>query len=225
MMNSICWKMKDGRGGGKCHAGAMHPWWVDRAAMSTAVQNVADATKGFWHTIWWPKRYKDEMEATTIALLVLMPLLVWRIYARLKRAMGRSRSQLWRHWCAAVLLPLAVLGLALAASSDMLAASCLGAGALAGAWLGVWGIKLTRFEHTDKGWFFTPNLHLGLVVTMLFIARLLYRGLELYVNSRALAPAQLQDFSQSPLTLLSFGLLAGYYCSYGAGLVRWRSKA
>lgn len=165
------------------------------------------------------------MEATTIALLVLMPLLVWRIYSRLKSAMGRSRSQLARHWSAAVLFPLAILGLALTAWTDVLAVSCLGAGALAGAWLGLWGIRLTRFEHTDKGWFFTPNLHLALVVTMLFIARLLYRGLELYVNSRALAPAPLQDFSQSPLTLLSFGLLAGYHAAYGAGLVRWRSKA
>ena len=164
------------------------------------------------------------MEATTIALLVLMPLLVWRIYARLKRALGRSRSQLWRHWCAAVLFPLLMLGWGLTAWNNVLAISCLGAGALAGAWLGLWGIRLTRFEHTDKGWFFTPNLHLALVVTMLFIARLLYRGLELYVNSRAALPVQLQDFSQSALTLLSFGLLAGYHAAYGAGLVRWRSK-
>jgi hypothetical protein len=165
------------------------------------------------------------MEATTIALLVLMPLLVWRIYARLKRAMGRQRSQLLRHWCAAVLLPLAVLGLALVARTDVLAVSCLGAGALAGAWLGLWGIKLMRFEHTEKGWFFTPNLHLGLLVTMLFVARLLYRGLEWYVNSRAAVPAQLPDFLQSPLTLLAFGLLAGYYCVHGIALLRWRRKA
>ena len=165
------------------------------------------------------------MEATTIALLVLMPLLVWRIYARLKRTMGRQRSQLLRHWSAAVLLPLAVLGLAMGTWPDVLALSCLGAGALAGAWLGVWGIKLTRFEHTEKGWFFTPNLHLGLLVTMLFVARLLYRGLELYVNSRAAVPGQLQDFTQSALTLLSFGLLAGYYTLYGAAMVRWRGKA
>lgn len=164
------------------------------------------------------------MEATTIALLVLMPLLVWRIYSRLKRAMGRSRSHLLRHWCAAVLLPLTLLGLALAAWPDMLAVSCLGAGALAGAWLGLWGLKLTRFEQGETGWFFTPNLHLGLLVTMLFIARLLHRALELYVNSRAAVPVQLPDFSQSALTLLSFGLLAGYYCAYGIGLLRWRSQ-
>lgn len=164
------------------------------------------------------------MEATTIALLVLMPLLVWRIYARLKSALGRSRSQRWRHWSAAVLLPSAVLGLALTAWPDVLAISCLGAGALAGAWLGAWGIRLTRFEHNEKGWFYTPNLHLGLLVTMLFVARLLYRGLELYVNSRVAMPAPLPDFSQSALTLSSVGLLAGYFAAQGVALLRWRGK-
>ena len=162
------------------------------------------------------------METSTIALLVLVPLLVWRIYSRLKRAMGRQSSQLWRHWTALVLFPLAILALAIGARQDVLALSCLGAGSLAGAWLGVWGIRLTRFESTDKGCFFTPNLHLGIAVTMLFIARLLYRGLELYMVSREAIPAPARDFTGSPLTLLVFGLLGGYYAAYGRGLLRWR---
>ena len=164
------------------------------------------------------------MEITTLALLVLIPLLVWRIYSRLKRMMGRQRSQLWRHWAAAILLPLLIAGLAIGARSDLLALSCLGAGAIAGAWLGILGIKLTRFENTDQGFFYTPNLHLGITVSMLFIARLLYRGLELYLISRAAIPVPAHDFTKSPLTLLLFGLLAAYYAAYGWGLVRWRRK-
>ena len=162
------------------------------------------------------------METTTIALLVLVPLLVWRIYARLKRAMGRQSSQLWRHWAAVIVFPLAILGFAIGARHDLLALSCLGAGSLAGAWLGVWGIVLTRFESTDKGYFYTPNMHLGIAVSMLFIARLLYRGLELYMVSREAIPAPAHNFTSSPLTLLVFGLLAGYYAAYGRGLLRWR---
>jgi hypothetical protein len=203
------------------HGGSIAPLCQQRFKAHPMRPRVSDIQSSLREQV---EQHEDAMEATTIALLVLMPLLVWRIYARLKRAMGRSRSQLWRHWSAAVLLPSAVLGLALAAWTDVLAISCLGAGALAGAWLGVWGIKLTRFEHTEKGWFFTPNLHLGLLVTMLFVARLLYRGLELYVNSRAAVPAPLPDFSQSPLTLLSFGLLAGYFAAQGIALLRWRGK-
>jgi hypothetical protein len=203
------------------HGGSIAPRCQQRFEARPLRPRVSDLQSSLREQV---EQHKDAMEATTIALLVLMPLLVWRIYARLKHAMGRSRSQLWRHWSAAMLLPSAVLGLALAAWPDVLAVSCLGAGALAGAWLGIWGIKLTRFEHTEKGWFFTPNLHLGLLVTMLFVARLLYRGLELYMNSRAAVPAPLQDFSQSPLTLLSFGLLAGYFAAQGIALLRWRGK-
>ncbi len=162
------------------------------------------------------------METTTLALLVLIPLLVWRIYSRLKRMMGRQASQLWRHWAAAVLLPLLLAALAVATQGEVLALSCLGAGALAGAWLGAWGLKLTRFENTDKGYFYTPNLRLGMLVSMLFAARVLYRGMELYMNSRVAVPVPQGDFAQSPLTLLSFGLLAGYYAAYGWGLLRWR---
>ena len=164
------------------------------------------------------------METTTLALLVLIPLLVWRIYSRLKRMMGRQPSQLWRHWAAAVLLPalLAALAVAVATKGDVLALSCLGAGALAGAWLGVWGLKLTRFENTDKGYFYTPNLRLGMLVAMLFVARVLYRGMELYMNTRVAVPVPQADFTQSPLTLLTFGLLAGYYAAYAWGLLRWR---
>lgn len=164
------------------------------------------------------------METSTIALLVLIPLLVWRIYSRLKRMMGRQHSQLWRHWSAVTLLPLLILALGLACMSNALALSCLGAGILLGAWSGILAIKLTRFESTIKGFFFTPNRHLGMIVALLFIARILYRGLELYVTSRALAPMpeSMRDFTQSPLSVLVFGMLAAYHCSYGWGLLRWR---
>ncbi|MDC8760726.1 hypothetical protein [Janthinobacterium fluminis] len=162
------------------------------------------------------------METTTLALLVLIPLLVWRIYARLKRMMGRQASQLWRHWAAAILLPLLLAALAVATKGEPLALSSLGAGALAGAWLGVWGVKLTRLENTDKGYFYTPNLRLGMLVAMQFAARVLYCGMELYMNTRVAVPVAQPDFVQSPLTLLSFGLLAGYYAAYAFGLLRWR---
>ncbi|HAT29383.1 MAG TPA: hypothetical protein DCW29_00600 [Janthinobacterium sp.] len=165
------------------------------------------------------------METTTLALLVLVPLLVWRIYSRLKKSMGRQPSRLWRHWTAALAFPLALAVLAVATGGEQLPLASLGGGALAGAWLGVWGVKLTRFEHTDKGYFYTPNLHLGIMVTMLFIARLMYRGLELYMSTRVALPAPAQQFTQSPLSLLVFGLLAGYYAAYAWGLLRWHRAA
>lgn len=163
------------------------------------------------------------METTTLALLVLVPLLVWRIYSRLKRLMSRTRSQLWRHWLVAIAFPVLFVVVAAGTLGNVLALSCLAAGALAGGWIGVYGLKLTRFENTVKGLFFTPNRNLGIAIFMLFIARLIYRGLELYLNSRMPTPVPLptHEFAQSPLTLLTFGLFAGYYTVYGVGLLRW----
>jgi hypothetical protein len=165
------------------------------------------------------------MEATTIALLVLMPLLVWRLYCRLKFLIGgRRRSKAWRHWGALIGFSAALAATALSTAPDLLALSCLGAGALAGAWLGRLEMRLTRFENTGHGLFFTPSRRLGIMVAMLFAARLLYRGLELYLNSRNPAPAQapLQDFMHSPLTLLSLGLFAAYFAACGCALLLWR---
>lgn len=164
------------------------------------------------------------METTTLALLVLVPLLVWRIYSRLKRLTSRQQSHLWRHWTAVILCPLLLLGLAFSTKFDVLPLSCLAAGALAGGWLGFFGIKLTRFENTGKTLFYTPNRYLGMSVAMLFAARMIYRGMELYMNSRALIPQPNEPFGQSPLTLLTLGLVAGYYAIYGWGLVRWRLR-
>ena len=165
------------------------------------------------------------MEATTIALLVLMPLLVWRLYCRLKSLIGgRRRSRAWRHWGALIGFSAVLATTALSAAPDLLALSCLGAGALAGAWLGWLEMRLTRFENTGKDLYFTPSRHLGIMVAMLFVARLLYRALELYINSRGPAPASAppQDFMHSPLTLLSLGLFAAYFASCGWGLLLWR---
>ena len=185
------------------------------------------AARGKCLTISAPAMLADQertlMEATTIALLVLIPLLVWRLYCRLKNLIGgRRRSEAGRHWAALIVFSALLAAAALGAAPDPLALSCLGAGALAGAWLGRLEMRLTRFENTGKGLFFTPSRHLGIMLTMLFAARLLYRGLELYIDSRSPAPAPLQDFMHSPLTLLSLGLWAAYFAACGVGLLLWR---
>lgn len=164
------------------------------------------------------------MEMTTIALLVLVPLLVWRIYSRLKRMLARQESQLWRHWLSALAFPVLLAWLALSMLDNVLGLSCLAAGALGGFWLGVFGLKSTRFETIGKRYFFTPNLRIGIIVFMLFAARMLYRGLELYMVSRVETPNLMSqtEFVQSPATAAVLGLLAGYCASFSIGMLRWR---
>lgn len=164
-----------------------------------------------------------EFSITTLALLVLTPLLVWRIYRRLKTQMLRQRSIGSRHFTgvlvfgAMILVPLTQL------FDTPYNLAALLVGAVGGIGYGVWGIKLTRFEETPQGYFFTPNMRLGLVMAMILVARLLYIGVEVYANQgKGIVTPRLTD---SPLTMLCVGITAGYFGYYSAALLRWRRRA
>jgi hypothetical protein len=86
----------------------------------------------------------------------------------------------------------------------------------------VYGLRLTKFEQTAQGLFYTPNAHLGIALSLLFIGRLIYRAFQIYLS---VGNPSLHDFTRSPLTLAIFGTLAGYYVTYAIGLLRWRYRA
>jgi Family of unknown function (DUF6151) len=163
------------------------------------------------------------LSPSTITLLVLIPLLAWRIYARFRRMVGRQRSSRIRPWITLTIFPALalLLGFAARAHTERVALLALGLGA--GALLGVFGLGRTRFEPTKQGLFYTPNAHLGIALSLLFLARIAYRVVEVYVLDPH-GPHGFDDFGRSPLTLAVFGLLAGYYIAYAIGLVRWRHR-
>ena len=92
-----------------------------------------------------------------------------------------------------------------------------------GAALGRYGLRKTTFEAVPGSLFYTPNAHLGIALSLLFILRIVYRIAEVYVLAPTLDRGS-SEFAQSPLTLFVFGLLAGYYVSYAVGLALWRAK-
>lgn len=161
------------------------------------------------------------MDLTTIALLILLPVLAWRVYTRVRSRMVRQRSIVSRHYTgllaffAMVLVPASEM-------SDPLAIAALAGGTLAGLALGVYGLRITRFENTDEGYFYTPNARLGILVAMALVARILYLGVLIYANKGSNAPTP--RITDSPLTMLTVGLAAGYFWMYSAGLLRWRMK-
>jgi cytochrome b561 len=158
---------------------------------------------------------------STLTLLALIPLLAWRIRARFRRMVGRQRLSRIRPWITLVLFPTLVLLIGLAARSQPERILWLAAGLVVGAALGVFGLSKTQFEPTKEGLFYTPNAHLGIALSLLFVARIAYRFVEIYRMGPG-GPSGMGDFARSPLTLSVFGLLAGYYVSYAIGLVRWR---
>ena len=163
-----------------------------------------------------------ELSITTLALLVLTPLLVWRIYSRIKTQMQRQRSIVSRHYTgvlvfgAMILVPLAQL------FDTPYNLAALVVGAAGGIGYAVWGLKLTRFEETPQGYYFTPPARLGLVMAMILVARLLYIGIEIYANQGKGIPAQ--RLTDSALTMLCVGLTAGYFGWYSGALLRWRRR-
>ena len=178
-----------------------------------------------WTTISGPRGHRIAlMEITQLALIILVPLLVWRVYKRLQRMMTRTESHVWQHWTLLLACMLFIVVGAINVRDNALALATLAAGVLGGIWAGVLGLKLSRFQRTREGFFYTPHRQLGVLVALLFIARVMYRGLELYVNSRAPVPQPLSNaaFMENPLTTLSFGLATAYYAWYGYGLLRWR---
>jgi len=79
--------------------------------------------------------------------------------------------------------------------------------------LGIFGLNKTQFEPSKKGLFYTPNVHLGITLSLLFVGRIIYRFVEVYTSDPGVSHG-MSDFARSPITLAVFGLLAGYYIAY-----------
>jgi hypothetical protein len=151
-------------------------------------------------------------------------LVAWRLYSRVRRMVGRQRLSKVRPWLTVCLFSLLIALVLLGSLAHPGAASGLVAGVAAGAALGFYGLRLTRFERTPLGLFYTPNAYLGIALSLLFVARIGYRAAQLYFVAGA-AQESSAAFVRSPLTLLIFGTLAGYYVAYAVGLLRWRRRA
>lgn len=158
-----------------------------------------------------------------ITLLIFVPLIAWRIYKRFKRLVGRQRLSKVRLWITLGIYTMLLALLFLAGLTAPILLFWLVGSVGLGALLGWFGLSKTVFEPTKEGLFYTPNAHLGIALSMLFVARLGYRFFQIYAANDS-APPQGNDFAHSSLTLAVFGLLAGYYVTYDLGLLRWRHK-
>ena len=162
------------------------------------------------------------MSLTTLALIALVPLLVWRIYSRLKNQMARQRSIMSRHYTGALVFDALILVPLTALGDRPFQLAALAAGAIAGIALGTYGLRRTRFEDTSEGYFFTPPSRMGILVAMLLVARVIYLGIEIYMNQGSNRPNP--RFTDSPITMLCLGVTAAYFATFSVGLMRWRQR-
>jgi hypothetical protein len=142
-------------------------------------------------------------------------LIAWGIYRRVRRNIGRQPLRPRRITFSIVvffLVSLLFIGMSLQQLHLLLG---IVGGLALGVMLGFVGLRLTRFETNAEGHFYTPNTHIGIALSVLFIGRLLYRFWVL--RDADLATGHPPPF-QSPLTFFIFGLIAGYYIVYYIGL-------
>ena len=156
-----------------------------------------------------------------LPFLVIIPLVAWRMYSRIKRNIGRQHLSKWRPWVTLTIFPVIVILISLGAVSQPMRLLAMAGGIVAGAVLGVFGTRHTKFENSPEGIFYTPNAHIGIALSVLFLARFVYRMFQHYSLDPGAQPS-LNDLANSPLTLSIFGLLAGYYVTYAIGLIRYK---
>lgn len=128
-----------------------------------------------------------------------------------------------RTWIRIILFTILVVVLAVASAARPSYAGGLIACVALGAGLGIYGIGRTRFEASGAGLFYTPNAHIGIALSLLFVGRMVYRFLVVR-SFDADAMSGSTELTGSLMTLAIFGLLAGYYVSYAIGLLRWRAS-
>lgn len=160
--------------------------------------------------------------APSLLVVVLVPLILWRLYRRYQKLVSRQKSRASRHWVAAILFASILLLLAVTSLVRPLSEAALAGGIAIGAVLAHFGLRSTRFEATPEGVYFTPSARIGIVLMLILVARVLYRIFEISTLTVAARAGQMQDFTRSPLTLLVVGMLLAYYAAYAIGILRWR---
>ena len=168
------------------------------------------------------------MATPAMTYAVLAPVVLLVLYRRLRRHIGRQPLQAWRVGLRLAGVGIAAIALLLIGLAGAMVGSMSGLGVLAGLAAGIvlgsYGLRLTRFETTVDGRFYTPNAWLGIGLSALMLGRLAYRFVVVRDAAQAALltdPSVLGTLHRSPLTLAIAGLLVGYFLRYTLGL--WRA--
>ncbi|HWA27118.1 MAG TPA: hypothetical protein VG734_15790 [Lacunisphaera sp.] len=165
------------------------------------------------------------MTSRELVPVLIVPFIAWRVYRRVRRSVGRQPFRPVGLAVRIVVFGAILAAVAWAGSSHPETLASLGGGLLLGSGLAIYGLTLTKFESAPDGRFYTPNTALGVSISVLFVGRIVYRMLVL-TDASALPTRAFPAPFQSPLTLFLFGLTAGYYIAYYAGvLIRSRQTS
>ncbi|CAM3139467.1 CcdC protein domain-containing protein [Paenibacillus lupini] len=160
----------------------------------------------------------------------LIPLLIilFVMYRRFKRTIGFQPFQPRRlRFRIGLFSVIGVLLLATGYShpaiylSDALGIAC-------GAVIAYFAIKHSRFELRDNSLFYRTHIGIETLVVLLFIGRVAFRIVDMVGNGGPVAvnpamtsdTAELQHYTNDPLTAITFFLLVAYYIGYYTFIIR-----
>jgi hypothetical protein len=153
---------------------------------------------------------------------LLVPLIAYRIYRRVRSNFGRQPIQPRRMLVRVILFAaIGSLLMWMAVHSVALFATAT-AGIALGGGLAALGLRLTQWHTDETGTHYTPNAYLGIAITALLLGRITYRLVSMSSTMGAVAPTGdgfLATYQQSPLTLGIVTLTIGYYLVYFTGLL------
>jgi hypothetical protein len=157
--------------------------------------------------------------------VLLGALILWRFYSRIRRMVVRQKLSKVRPWITVCVFPILLILFGALSFPHLLDLASLLGGLAAGIGLGLYGTRLTKFENTPEGLYYTPSAHLGIALSALLIARVGYRYFQMSSAGWPPQPAVGPGNPGSWITLLIFGTMAGYYVTYAIGLIRWSRGA
>lgn len=148
--------------------------------------------------------------------------ILWIIYRRFRRLFGRQELRPKRMKFRIVLLTVLGIFLALPILISQQLAWAMVVGLAMGVSLGVWGAKHTRFESVDGMLYYIPHTYAGMMVSALFLGRLIYRLVLVSHSAWDLVSVDsgpgfgdfFGDIGRSPITYCIFYMLVGYYVYY-----------
>jgi len=156
-------------------------------------------------------------------LAIMIPLMAFAIWRRVRSQFGRQPIRRGRMVARIAIFVVIGVLVSLTGLRDPRLLEGLLCGAVIGAVLGLVGLRLTRFERkVDGSDGYIPNPWIGGLLTVLLVARLAWRFVVLMPqlgSTQAAAATHSPAIGDSPLTLLVFGLLIGYYVAYFSGLL------
>jgi hypothetical protein len=158
------------------------------------------------------------MTSRQIVPAIIIPLLAWRVYMRVRRNIGRQHFRPTRLRVSIGIFGLATLAFAAMTFRHLDVLASLAGGLALSIPIALYGLKLTKFEDAPDGKYYTPNTALGIGISALFIGRIVYRSLTISGTMDLQGAATPPPF-QSPLTFFLFGLSAGYFIAYQTGVL------